>query len=264
MQRLANKVAIVTGGGGRIGAATAKRFAAEGAKVVIADLSEEGAERVATEIGDAALAVRFDAGDVESIARLVQRTVDHFGGLDILHNNAALLDLEFLNRDRTVVDTDIEVWDRTMEVNVRGYMVACKHAIPHMRRRGGGSIINTSSGAAAAGDSSRVAYGSSKGAILVMTKYIATQHGRENIRCNAIMPGLILDPELEPKIAELAALIKRHQLIERTGRPEGIAALAAFFASDESGFITGQSLRADGGVLDHQPMFADELDRQSN
>lgn len=111
MQRLANKVAIVTGGGGRIGAATAKRFAAEGAKVVIADLSEEGAERVATEIGDAALAVRFDAGDVESIARLVQRTVDHFGGLDILHNNAALLDLEFLNRDRTVVDTDIEVWD---------------------------------------------------------------------------------------------------------------------------------------------------------
>src|SRR3546814_207117 len=145
----------------------------------------------------------------------------------------SLLDLAFLERDRTAVDTDIEVWDRTMEVNVRGYMVACKHVIPYMRRQGGGSIINTSSNAAAAGDSSRIAYGSSKGAILVMTKYIATQHGRENIRCNAILPGLILDPELEAKVKDMAEMTKRHLLLTRNGRPEDIAGLAAFFASDD-------------------------------
>lgn len=146
------------------------------------------------------------------------------------------------------------------ESNVRGYMVACKHVIPHMRRQGGGSIINTSSNAAAAGDSSRIAYGSSKGAILVMTKYIATQHGRENIRCNAIMPGLILDPELEAKLKDMAEMTKRHVLLPRNGRPEDIAGLAAFFASDDSAFITGQAISCDGGLVGHQPFFADEME----
>lgn len=260
MQRLANKVAIITGGGGRIGAACARRFAAEGGKVAIADLSKESAQRVADEIGDAALAVQFDAGDPDSIAAMVAEAADHFGRLDVLHNNAALLDLDFLGRDQTAVDTDIEVWDKTMEVNVRGYMVACKHAIPHMRKQGGGSIINTASNAAAAGDTSRIAYGSSKGAVLVMTKYIATQHGRENIRCNAILPGLILDPELEAKVADLAAMTKRHLLIGRNGRPEDIAGLAAFFASDDSAFVTGQAMSCDGGLLTHQPFYADEME----
>ena len=260
MQRLSGKVAVITGGGGRIGAATARRFAAEGARVAIADLSIDAATRVAQDIGYAALAIQFDAGDTDSIARMIARAADHFGRIDILHNNAALLDLAFLDRDRTAVDTDIDVWDKTMEVNVRGYMVACKHAIPHIRKQGGGSIINTSSNAAGAGDSSRIAYGSSKGAILVMTKYIATQHGRENIRCNAIMPGLILDPELEAKVPALAAKTKRHLLLNRNGRPEDIAGLAAFFASDDSAFITGQAISCDGGLIGHQPFFADELD----
>lgn len=260
MQRLADKVAIITGGGGRIGAACARRFAAEGGKVAIADLSLEAARRVADEIGDAAFAVQFDAGDPDSIAAMVAEAAGHFGRVDVLHNNAALLDLDFLGRDQTAVDTDVEVWDKTMEVNVRGYMVACKHAIPHMRKQGGGSIINTASNAAAAGDTSRIAYGSSKGAILVMTKYIATQHGRENIRCNAILPGLILDPELEAKVADLAAMTKRHLLIGRNGRPEDIAGLAAFFASDDSVFITGQAISCDGGLLTHQPFYADEME----
>lgn len=259
MQRFEGKVALITGGGGRIGAAVARRMASEGAKVAVADLSEESAQRIADEIGDAALAIQFDAGDPETIEAMVARTVDHFGRLDVLHNNAAMLDLAFLDRDQNAVDTDIEVWDKTMEVNVRGYMVACKHAIPHMTRQGGGSIINTSSNAAAAGDTSRIAYGSSKGAILVMTKYIATQHGRDNIRCNAIMPGLILDPELEAKLPEYATMTKRHLLLTRNGLPEDIAALAAFFGSDDAAFITGQAISCDGGLVSHQPFFADEV-----
>ena len=258
MQRFEGKVALITGGGGRIGAAVARRMASEGAKVAVADLSEESAQRVADEIGDSALAIQFDAGDPETIEAMVARTVDHFGRLDVLHNNAAMLDLAFLDRDQNAVDTDIEVWDKTMEVNVRGYMVACKHAIPHMTRQGG-SIINTSSNAAAAGDTSRIAYGSSKGAILVMTKYIATQHGRDNIRCNAIMPGLILDPELEAKLPEYATMTKRHLLLTRNGLPEDIAALAAFFGSDDAAFITGQAISCDGGLVSHQPFFADEV-----
>lgn len=257
--RLAGKTAIITGGGGRIGAATARRLVQEGANVAIADLSEGAAQRVANDLGKAAIAIQFDAGEPDSIAAMVARAADHFGRIDILHNNAALLDLAFLDRDRDAVQTDIDVWDQTMEVNVRGYMLACKHAIPHMRRQGGGSIINTSSNAAAAGDSSRIAYGSSKGAILVMTKYIATQHGRENIRCNAIMPGLILDPELEAKMPEYAAMTKRHLLLNRNGIPDDIAGMVAFFASDDASFVTGQAISCDGGLVSHQPFFADEI-----
>lgn len=260
MHRFEGKVAIITGGAGRIGAATARRMASEGAKVAIADLNADAANAIADEIGDAALALQFDAGDPASIARMVASTVDRFGRIDVLHNNAALLDLAFLARDLNVVDTDIEVWDRTMEVNARGYMVACKHVIPHMVRQGGGAIINTSSNAAAAGDSSRIAYGSSKGAILVMTKYIATQHGRDGVRCNAILPGLILDAGLEEKVPDLANMTKRHLLLGRNGRPEDIAGLAAFLGSDDSAFITGQAIGVDGGLLTHQPFFADEMD----
>jgi NAD(P)-dependent dehydrogenase (short-subunit alcohol dehydrogenase family) len=260
MQRLTGKVAIITGGGGRIGAATARRFVSEGAKVVIGDLVEAAAAKIASELGSNALAVAFDAGDPDSIASLVEQAASHFGQIDILHNNAALLDLAFLEQDTDAVNTNIETWDRTMEVNVRGYMLACKHVIPHMRKAGGGSIINTSSNAAAAGDSSRIAYGSSKGAILTMTKYIATQHGRENIRCNAILPGLILDPELEANVPELARMTKRHLLLTRNGLPEDIAGLASFFASDDSAFVTGQAIQCDGGLLSHQPFFADEIE----
>jgi NAD(P)-dependent dehydrogenase (short-subunit alcohol dehydrogenase family) len=260
MRRLNGKVALVTGGAGRIGAATARRLASEGARVSIGDISEEGAAAIARSIGDQALAVQFDAGDPDSIARMVARTVERFGRLDILHNNAALLDLAFLDQDRDAVQTSIEVWDTTMQVNVRGYMLACKHAIPHMLAAGGGSIINTASNAALLGDSSRIAYGSSKGAIISMTRYIATQHGRSKIRCNAISPGLILDDELERKLPEMCAATARHVLLPRHGRPEDIAAMVAFFASDDSSFVTGQLIACDGGMLAHQPFIADMAD----
>jgi NAD(P)-dependent dehydrogenase (short-subunit alcohol dehydrogenase family) len=260
MKRLEGKVAVVTGGGGRIGAASARRFAREGAQVVIGDLSIAAAQRVADDIGENALPVAFDAGEPDSIAALIASAVDRYGRLDVLMNTAALLDLAFLGQDTNVVDTTVETWDKTMQVNLRGYMVACKHAIPHMRAVGGGSIINTSSNAAIAGDTSRVAYGASKGAIKTMTQYIATQHGRENIRCNTILPGLILDPELERKLGAFAKLNSRHVLLPRHGNADDVAGLAAFFASDDSSFITGQAISCDGGMLSHQPLFADEND----
>jgi len=264
MRGLQDKVALVTGGGGRIGAAVAARFVQEGARVIVADLNFDAAHRVAALLGETVWPVQYDARQPESIAAMVAAAAAQFGRLDILHNNAALLDPAVLNADTTAADIDTETWDHTMEVNVRGYLLACKHAIVHMRRAGGGSIINTSSNAAAAGDLLRIAYGSSKGAILTMTKYIATQHGRENIRCNAIMPGLILDKELEARVPDLAQMTRRHLLLNRNGVPEDIANLVVFLASDEASFITAQAINCDGGLVSHQPFFADMVDSQSD
>lgn len=264
MRGLNDKVALVTGGGGRIGAAVVGRLVDAGAKVIVADLNLEAATAVAGRFGGAARPVQFDAEKPESIRQMVEQAVSFFGRLDVLHNNAALLDPDVLNADTTATDIDVETWDRTMDVNVRGYLLACKYAIPHMRKLGGGSIINTSSNAAAAGDVLRIAYGSSKGAIVVMTKYIATQYGRDNIRCNAILPGLILDKELEERVPDLAKLTKRHLLLTRNGMPEDVASLVAFFASDESAFITGQAISCDGGLVAHQPFFAEFAEGNSN
>lgn len=260
MERLNGRVAIVTGGGGRIGAATARRLASEGAKVLVADISQAAAENVAGGIGDSALPFVFDAGEPASIKDMVETAVRHFGRLDILHNNAALVDVAFLNSDTDVVNVSLEAWDKTMEVNLRGYVVACKHAIPHMRTVGGGVIVNTSSNAALAGDSTRIAYGASKSAINALTRHIATQHGRENIRCNAVSPGLITDPELEMRFPELHKVSQRHTPLPRFGRGEDMAALVAFLASDDGSFITGQVICCDGGMLAHQPTYADIID----
>ena len=146
IQRLGGKVAIITGGASGIGAATARRLAAEGACVAIGDLNGAGAEQLAAEIGDRAVGVQFDAGDVASVELLVERTVAQFGRLDILHNNAAIMAPEVIGNDTNPVDIDFSVWDKTMEVNLRGYLAGCKYAIPHMISSGGGSIILTASG----------------------------------------------------------------------------------------------------------------------
>ncbi|KJS07715.1 MAG: short-chain dehydrogenase [Gammaproteobacteria bacterium BRH_c0] len=258
--RLEGLVAIITGGGGRIGAATAQRMAAEGARVVVADLFKEAAVKVATAIGDNALPLHFDASSPESIEALIADTVDAFGRIDILHNNAALTDLDQLNLDTTVIDTPIDIWDNTLATNVRSFYLAAKHAIPHMLSQGGGSIINTASGAGIMAENSRIAYGVSKGAVITLTKYIATHHGRQGVRCNAIAPGLIVNEELEQKISDFVKITKRHLLAKRSGRPEDIAALAAFLASSDAEFINGQTICCDGGLLVHTPAMADVLD----
>ncbi|WP_404476497.1 SDR family NAD(P)-dependent oxidoreductase [Novosphingobium sp. BL-52-GroH] len=258
--RLDGKVAIVTGGGGGIGSAVARRFVAEGARVVVADLIAEAADRAASSIGENALAFQFDAADPQSVRDMVDAAVDHFGRLDILHNNAAMTDPVKAAQDTTAPDIPIAVWRDILDVNLTGYLLGCKYAIPRMIETGGGSIINTASNSGSAGDLARVAYGSSKAAIIGLTKYVATQHGRQNIRCNSIAPGVVLTQALEDTVPGLKEMIQRHILTPEFGTPDDIAALVAFLASDESRYITGENISISGGGLAHQPHYADLLD----
>jgi NAD(P)-dependent dehydrogenase (short-subunit alcohol dehydrogenase family) len=257
MRRLEDKVAIVTGGAGGIGSATARRLASEGARVVVADINLAQASEVAKSIGAQALALAYDAADVASIKELVDATVRHFGRLDILHNNAAITSVEVQSHDTTVVDIPFEVWDRTLQVNLKSYMAGCKYALPHMLARSGGAIINTASGSGSHGDLARVAYGTSKAAIINLTRYVATQYGREGIRCNAISPGLILTAASEKAVPELLRMISEHVSTPRLGRPEDVAALVAFLASEDAGYINGENITCDGGMCAHQPHVAD-------
>ncbi|KUR76793.1 short-chain dehydrogenase [Novosphingobium sp. Fuku2-ISO-50] len=252
-------MAIVTGGGGGIGSAVVRRFVAEGARVAVADVFLPSAQAVAEPLGDAALAVQFDAASPASVEALVETTVAHFGRLDILHNNAAMTDPAKHPLDTDAVTIPIEIWDEIIDINLRGYLLGCKYAIPHMVSGGGGSIVNTASNSGTAGDLARIAYGASKGAIITMTKYIATQHGRQNIRCNSVAPGVVLTEALDKTVPGLKEIIKRHVLTPEFGTPDDIAALVAFLASDESRYITGENISISGGALSHQPHYADLL-----
>jgi NAD(P)-dependent dehydrogenase (short-subunit alcohol dehydrogenase family) len=257
MNRLEGKVAIVTGGGGGIGSAVARRLVSEGAKVAIADLFLDSAERAAQPLGENALALQFDAADPESVKAMVEATVSRFGRLDILHNNAAMTDPLKAPQDTTAVGIPLEIWREILDVNLTGYMLGCKYAIPHMIAGGGGSIVNTASNSGTAGDLARIAYGSSKGGIITLTRYVATQHGRQNIRCNSIAPGVVLTEALDRTVPGLKEIIKRHILTPEFGTPDDIAALVAFLASDESRYITGENISISGGGLVHQPHYAD-------
>ena len=258
MKRLDSKIAIITGAASGIGRATARRVAAEGARTVVADLNGAGAKLLADEIsasGGEATAVQADLGDNDSARAMVEVAVTAYGGLDILHNNAAATRLA-ATEDRPVSAADPAVWDETMRVNLRGALVAIQAAVPHMIARGGGSVINTASGAGLTGDLRNPAYGASKAALISLTRYVATEFGKQGIRCNAISPGFIVIPEKADREAVEATML-RHHLTPRLGRPEDIAALVVFLASDESAFITGQNICVDGGLLAHQPFLAD-------
>ena len=255
--KLEGRVGIVTGAASGIGRATAFALAAEGAAVVVADVDEAGAAAVAEEIarrGGHASAQRTDVADERSVAAMIAAAVDRYGRLDILHNNAAAVDPALMSRDGEVAAMEVEVWDRTFAVNLRGPMLGCKHAIPRMLERGGGAIVNTSSAAGWAGDLTRSAYGASKAALEALTRYVATQYGKRGIRCNAIAPGVIATPALAANVPrEQIAVYERTHLTPRLGVPEDIAAAVVFLASDDGAFVTGQTLRVDGGLLVHHP-----------
>lgn len=258
--RLFGKLALVTGAGGGIGSACALALAREGAAVAVADIQLEAAQRTAAQIesaGGRGLALQVDLGEEASVIAMVERAAEAMGGLDILHNNAADTRLSG-TRDMPVEHVDTGVWDDILRVNLRGTMVASRAAIPHLRRRGGGVIINTSSNAALAGALSHSAYSASKAAINSLTQSIATQHGKENIRCNAISPGLIVTDATRDSYAAsgVGDVMLRHQLSPRLGKPQDIAAAVVFLASDEAAFITGQVICVDGGSLAQQPYVA--------
>jgi NAD(P)-dependent dehydrogenase (short-subunit alcohol dehydrogenase family) len=258
MKRLSGKVAVVTGGASGIGAATCRRLVEEGAQVAIGDLDAERAHALAQELGDAALGVPFDAGDIDSVRNLIEATVGRFGRLDILHNNAAIMSNDFIRQDSNPVDIDFEVWDRTFRVNVRGYLAGCKFAIPHMLKLGGGAIIMTASGSGHRGDLANIAYGSSKAAVIGFARYVATIYGKQGIRCNTISPGLIRTEGGQKNVqGEMVNVMARNTLTPRLGLPADIAAAVAFLASDDGAFVTGQDLSVDGGMLAHMPYYSD-------
>ncbi len=261
MAILDDKVAIVTGAASGIGKATAQLLAKEGAAVLVADLDEAGAKTVAGEIADAggrALGHAVDVSDEAAVRGMIDAAVAAFGGLDVLHNNAAAIGAASPGRDMDVAAIDVEVWDRTMAVNLRGVMLGCKHAIPRMLERGGGAIVNTSSGSSQRGDLTIPSYAVSKGGVDTLTLYVAAQYGKRGIRCNAIAPGLILTHPVEQfGGAEYVGMLEEHHLTPRVGQPEDIAQAVLFLVSDAAGFITGQIVNVDGGILSHAPPVAD-------
>jgi len=250
--RLADRVALITGGASGIGRATALLFAREGAAVSVVDLDETGGQIVAQTIvdgGGSAISVRCDVSQVAGCRRAVQRTVDELGGLDILFNNAGII------RRATVLETTEAQWDRVMAVNVKSIFFLSKYAIPLMAQVGGGVIINTASGWGLVGGRKAAAYCASKGAVVLLTKAMALDHGEQNIRVNCICPGDTDTPMLRDEARQLGEPDERflaeaaQRPLKRIGRPEDIAQAALYLASDASSFVTGTTLVVDGGGL---------------
>lgn len=264
---LSNKVAIVTGGGGGIGGATARLLAECGAAVAVVDIVQDNADHVVREIeeaGGSAAAFRADIAHEDQVEAVVEAVTSRFGGLDILVNNAALTAADDIRPDMEVgiADMPIAVWDRTMAVNLRGTMLCSKHAIPQMIKRGGGSIVNLSSIGGLQARPTLSAYGVSKAAVNMLTQYIATGYGRDGIRCNAVAPGFTTtETGLIGLSDEDRRVRARHTVLGRFGEPRDVANMIAFLASDEARVITGQIVAVDAGVTIHLPWYADQLER---
>jgi len=253
--RLAGKVAIVTGAGSNIGRGVALRFAREGARVGVVDINAEAAAETVALIeaeGGEARPYAVDVSDEDAVRDMIDAAAQAWGGLHVLHNNAVARS-RVARGAHPLLDLDVAQWRREFDVNVLGMALGCKYAIPHMIRGGGGSILNTSSVNGLTGDLHRPKYGLMKAAINNLTMSVATLHGRDNIRCNAIAPGNIPrgGPGKHPygDAQSLYVHADRAQLIPRRGTPEDIASLALFLASDESSFITGRVIPCDGGLV---------------
>jgi NAD(P)-dependent dehydrogenase (short-subunit alcohol dehydrogenase family) len=248
-QRLKEKIAIITGAGTGIGRASAIAFAQEGARVALVGRRRDRLEKVAQEIGDSALVIAADASKSDEIARVVEQTVRNFGGLNVLLNNAGILHIG------TAEQITERQWDETFNTNVRGLWLFSRAVLPAMRKAGGGSIINMASVLGINGARNRAAYAASKGAVVLLTKCMAVDHGQENIRVNAICPSFVetdftaavISQAADPK-AVRAERVAAHP-IGRLGKPEDIAGLAVYLASDESAWVTGAIFPVDGGYL---------------
>jgi NAD(P)-dependent dehydrogenase (short-subunit alcohol dehydrogenase family) len=249
MRGLQGKVAIVAGGGSGIGAATALRLAESGASVVVGDLNAETADAMARRIhdkGGRAMGIGFDATDESSVARLVAAAVDGFGGLDAIHINFA--DLSIIFRDKDALSTPLEVFDRTIAVDLKGHLVCTRHALPALLARGGGSIVYTVSGAAFVGSADYVCYSMAKAGITALMRHVATRWGKQGIRANAVAPGLVLTDAVQAGMSEEAkAEVLALGRAPRLGQPQDIAGMVALLMSDEGEWITGQVVSIDGG-----------------
>ncbi|MBV7380601.1 SDR family NAD(P)-dependent oxidoreductase [Maritimibacter dapengensis] len=254
---LDGKVTIVTGGAGGIGSEVCRIMGKHGARIVVADLNHDAARALADELGNQAIAIELDLASEDSIAAMIATTLDHFGRLDVIDNNAALLTAEMARRDGDIEHMATDDWDATYRVNTRGTMIACREALKVMTPQGSGCIINTASNLALQGNLIQAAYSSSKAAVIQMTRSIATSHGKRGIRANAVLPGLTgTAAALSYLPGELRETVEEETLTPYLGTPADIAHLVAFLASDEARYITGQAFAADGGTSVHIPGFA--------
>lgn len=247
--RLKNKVAIITGGGGGIGRATAFLFAKEGAEVVVSDVNEEtGQETVNRILEEGGRSTFFKANVAEptEVENLVAFTASNYGGVDILFNNAGIG-----NSELKIEDLSIEEWDQVLDINLKGVFLGIKYAIPEMRKRGGGSIINTSSLLGFKGKKYMAPYNASKGGVSLLTQNAALEYGKENIRVNAVAPGVIDTPIIEgwKNDERKWPFISKANALGRIGSPEEVATAVLFLASSDASFITGSTVHVDGGGL---------------
>jgi NAD(P)-dependent dehydrogenase (short-subunit alcohol dehydrogenase family) len=260
---LKGKTAVITGAGTGIGKETAHVLAGHGANVVVTGYLEPEAAAVAAAVranGGQAIAMQLDVTNEEQIAAVATKALATFGSIDVLVNNAALTDPEWRAKDRDVCKMDVTTWDRVMAVNLRGPMLTIKHTVPSMIKGGGGVIINITSGMGAWGELTQTAYGVSKAALNSLTRYAATQYGKQRVRCNALQLGSIVtdksNEERKVIASELSKIFLSNHLTPYMGTARHVAETIAFLASDAGSFITGQVIPVDGGVTAHSPLYA--------
>ncbi len=255
--KLQGKVAIVTGAGAGLGAECARVLSQHGAQVAVVDINGDSAREVAAQIegnGGHALALQVDVLSEDAIRGMAAAVVERFGRIDVLHNNAAALDVAQRHADRDVCNVDIDAWDRALDVNARGAMLCCKHVVPHMVAGGGGSIVFATSGFGQLGDLTLTSYAASKAALMSLARSVAAQYGKQGVRSNAIMIGFVLNEHAQKAVPEeIKKILLDQHLTPRLGSPRQIADVVAFLASDESSFITGATLPVDGGFTSHSP-----------
>ncbi len=261
MQSLKGKVAIVTGAGSGIGQRTAQLLAEYGARVVVSASRKESAARTTDSIraaGGEVASVFGDLADLATPQKVVEAAVAAFGTVDILVNNAAVTDAATLAKDANIADMDGPTWERVLRVNTIAPALLCQHAIPHMIKAGGGAIVNVASGRGVQGDLGLPAYGASKAALINLTLNVATQYGKQGIRANVIVVGMVMTPSVAAATSpEMIALFTGHHLTPYVATPDDIARPIAFLASDAARFVTGATLAADGGMTAHAAPYAD-------
>jgi NAD(P)-dependent dehydrogenase (short-subunit alcohol dehydrogenase family) len=247
VRRLKGKVCVITGAGGGMGRDAALLFSEEGASVCVADVDGEAAEENARECLEA-FAIRVDVADGQSVQDMYAATADHYGGIDVLYNNAGISPAD----DASILDTEPESWDRVIDVNAKGVYLCCKYGIPHLLERRGGSVINVASFVALVGAAtSQIAYTASKGAVLSLSRELAVQFARAGVRVNALCPGPVETPLLLRIFGDDPAAYERRRIhlpMGRLAKPREIVNAALFLASDESSYVTGSTFLVDGGL----------------